>query len=329
MQQVYGVAIRKGGQGKSTTVSTLARLCALYGARVLVVDLAQPGTATTSLRDIWPTATEHGDFSTVLLSFQQVPPGVEPARSEVASALSAARLPVALTSQPSWSGGMVRMLPWDEMLSDAAAFLHSERVLSGIIECLSPDIDLVLIDYPGEGGPLLTSALVATRSIIVPLVPETQALDGLEAILRLMARVRSSGHEIQLGGILLTRCDPKNKRMLEIAQTILQSGEVEGEPLGRKLFPFAVKQNEFYEQAFRYGEPIWDRSSNQAHWAAYVLLAEWLLGDAGLGHLMRAPRRGPAQLTDDTRILDATTLMMDDPELSLKRFTEVHPSQRL
>ena len=50
--KAYGVAIRKGGQGRSTTVSTVARLCALYGARVLVVDLAQPGTATASLRDI-------------------------------------------------------------------------------------------------------------------------------------------------------------------------------------------------------------------------------------------------------------------------------------
>ena len=44
MHTVYGVGIRKGGQGKSTTVSTLARLCALYGARVLVIDLAQPGS---------------------------------------------------------------------------------------------------------------------------------------------------------------------------------------------------------------------------------------------------------------------------------------------
>ncbi|HLJ81275.1 MAG TPA: AAA family ATPase, partial [Ktedonobacterales bacterium] len=64
MTQVYGVAIRKGGQGKSTTVSTLARLCALFGARVLVVDLAQPGTSTASLRDLWP-AGEHGELSNV------------------------------------------------------------------------------------------------------------------------------------------------------------------------------------------------------------------------------------------------------------------------
>jgi chromosome partitioning protein len=324
MQRTYGVAIRKGGQGKSTTVSTIARLCAWYGARVLVVDLAQPGTTTASLRDIWPPE-EHGDLSSALLSFRMLPPGVAPDPDAAQATLAAAGLPVELDSLPSWSGGMVQVLPWDELLADGAAFLQSERVLAGIIESLAEAVDLVLIDYPGDGGPLLTNALFATHSVIVPLVPETPALEGLESVLRLLTRVREAGHEIRLGGILLTRCDPKNRRTLEIAQTILQSGEVEGEPLGRKLYPFAIRQNEFYEQAFRYGEPIWERSSNLAHWAGYVLLAEWLLRDAGLSHLATV-RRGPAQITADTRILDATALMLDDPELRLDVFERAHAS---
>ena len=38
MAITYGIGIRKGGQCKSTTASTLARLLAHYGARVLVAD---------------------------------------------------------------------------------------------------------------------------------------------------------------------------------------------------------------------------------------------------------------------------------------------------
>jgi cellulose biosynthesis protein BcsQ len=324
MQQSYGVGIRKGGQGKSTTVSTLARLCAMYGARVLVVDLAQPGTTTASLRDIWPQE-EHGDLSSALLSFRMLPAGVAPDPDEALSALAVASLPVELESLPSWSGGLVQVLPWDELLADAAAFLHSERVLAGILASLTDAVDLVLIDYPGDGGPLLTNAFFATRSVIVPLVPETPALEGLEGILRLLTRVREAGHEIRLGGILLTQCDPKNKRTLEIAQTILRSGEVEGESLGRKLFPFGIRQNEVYEQAFRYGKPIWERSFNPAHWAGYVLLAEWLLRDARLSHLANAPRR-PDIITPDTPILDVTALVLDDPELRLHVFEKAHAS---
>lgn len=324
MQQVYGVAIRKGGQGKSTTVSTLARLCALYGARVLVIDLAQPGTTSASLRDIWPESM-HSDLSSLLLSFQMTPPGATPTMEAVHAALSATGLPVRLTSQPSWSGGFVSVLPWDELLGDAAAFLHSEQVLSGIIAALATDIDLVLIDYPADSGPLLTNALVATNRIIIPLVAETPALEGLEAMLRLMRRARESGHEVALAGILLTRCEPRNKRVFEVVQTIQQSGEVEGEVLSRKLYPFAIRQIDFFEQAFRFGEPIWERSQNPSHWAGYVLLAERLLREAGLGQLASV-RRGPTLLAPDTRILDISALVLPEPEARLDLFEKTHTS---
>lgn len=322
MRNVYGIASRKGGQGKSTTVYTTARLCALYGARVLVVDLAQPGTTTASLRDLWP-AGEHGDLSSILLAFQNFSPGVAPSAEQAHAALASVGLPVVLASQPSWSGGFVSVIPWDELQADAAAHLNSERILAGLLDSLASDIDLALIDYPAEGGPLMTMALAATRRVVVPLIPETPALEGLEGMLRLLARARAAGYQIDLAGILLTRCDPKNKRFTEIAQTILQSGEVEGESLGRKLLPFAIRQNEFFEQGFRYGEPIWERSSNAAHWAGYVLLSEWLLRDAGLQRLA-SMRRGPAQIAPETRILDISALVLDDPEVRLADFEKAH-----
>lgn len=323
---VYGVATRKGGQGKSTTVFTTARLCAVYGARVLVVDLAQPGTTSTSLRDIWPDVA-HGDLSSALLAFQSLPPGSVPDPQSARAALQAAGLPVVLASLPSWSGGRVSVLPWDDVQGDAAAHLHSERVLAGLLASIASEHDIVLIDYPAEGGPLLTNALAATQRVLIPLVAETPALEGLEAMLRLLAQVRELGYPISLAGILMTRCDPKNKRLFEIVQTILQSAEIEGEPVSSKLLPFAIRQNEFFEQAFRYAEPIWDRTANPAHWAGYVLLAEWLLRDAGLPQLATA-RRGPALLMPDTRIVDISALLLDEPEVRLIDFEKAHPTLR-
>jgi chromosome partitioning protein len=322
MAVTYGVGTRKGGQGKSTTVSTLARLLAHYGARVLVVDLAQPGTATASLRDIWPDR-DHGELSTVLLSFQSLGEGARPTAAQARAALDAAGLPVMLPSQPSWSGGQVSVLPWDELLGEAAAFLHSERILAGMISDLAGGHDLVLIDYPAESGTLLANALVASDKVLLPLAPETPALEGADAMVRLMARTRAAGHHVELAGILLTRCDPKNKRVYDIVQTILQTGEVEGVPLSGRLLPFAIRANEFFEQSFRFGEPIWERTSNPTHWAGYVLLAEWILRDARLSHLVAA-RRGPALLPPETRILDVKALLLDDPEVRLSDFEAAH-----
>lgn len=325
MRTVYGVGIRKGGQGKSTTVSTLARLCALYGARVLVIDLAQPGSTSASLRDLWP-ATEHADFANVLLAWRTLPPGAAPEVAQARNLLADAGLPVALASQPSWSGGHISIFPWDDLLGDASAFLQSERVLEGLISALGDEHDIALIDLPAESGPLLVTALEATNKVLMPLAPEAPSLEGVDAMLRLMGRVRAAGHPIELAALLMTRCEPKNRRVFDIWQTLVQAEQVEGETLSRKLLPFAVKQIEFYEQAFRYGEPIWERTGNPSHWAAYVLLAEWLLRDAGMDALAMN-RRGPSLLPADTRILDLTALVLDDPEIPLSDFERAHLAQ--
>jgi cellulose biosynthesis protein BcsQ len=324
MFKTYGVAIRKGGQGKSTTVATLARLCAMYGARVLVVDLAQPGTASASLRDIWPQSG-HGDLANVLLAVRATSSNALPDAAAVQRALAEAALPVRLTAQPSWSGGAIAVLPWDELLGDAAAHLRSQRVLEGVLATQADQFDIALIDYPADSGALHAAATSATQSIIMPLAPETPALEGAYATLRWLAHTRAAGRSIALGGVLLMRCEPKNKRMFDIVQALLQADEVEGEPLSRRLFPFAIRANEFFEQAFRYGDPVWERTSNPTHWAGYVLLAEWLLRDAGLAHLAQpSRRRGPALLPADTRILDVSSAMVESAEVAYSDFERIH-----
>jgi hypothetical protein len=69
------------------------------------------------------------------------------------------------------------------------------------------------------------------------------------------------------------------------ADPLTQTGEVEGEVLHRKLFPFAVRLSEYYEQAFRQGVPVWERVEDASHWSGYVLPAEWLR-DVGLPRLV-------------------------------------------
>jgi cellulose biosynthesis protein BcsQ len=328
MSKVFGVAIRKGGQGKSTTVSTVARLCALSGARVLVVDLAQPGTTTASLRDIW-RPWDHTDVSETLLALRSVPAQVTPSLEQARAALSASGLPVALASQPSWAGGSIRIFPWDEALADAATFVRSEFVLAALIRALADEIDLALIDFPAEGGSLYAMAMAVTERIIMPLAPETPALEGAYSTLRSIAQWKARDHPIALGGIILTRCDPKNKRMFDVVQALLQTTEIEGELVSERLFPFGIRVNEFFEHAFRYGEPVWERSANPSHWAGYVLLAEWLLTRAGRGDLAQpSRRRGPAILTADTRVLDVTAGALESPETPYADFARTHPPSR-
>jgi cellulose biosynthesis protein BcsQ len=322
MKRVYGVAIRKGGQGKSTTVSTLARLCAIQGARVLVVDLAQPGSTTTSFRDLWPEV-EHGDFSQCLLNCRDLAPGATLDRVAALGALTACALPVRLNAMPSWGGGCISVLPHDELLGEVAAYLPSDQVLAGLLGALHDTWDVVIVDFPNDGGQLLANALAVTERVIMPLAPEVPALEGADSTLRLLARARQAGHAITLGGILLTKCEPRNKRAADIVRTLTQSGEVEGEPLHRRLLPFAVRLSEYFEQAFRYGVPVWERTDDAAHWAGYALLAMWVLRDAGLEQLTRNPRL-EARLDPDTRILYSSGLGVGKPEVEYHDFMQAH-----
>jgi chromosome partitioning protein len=322
---VYGVAIKKGGQGKSTTVTTLARLCALYGARVLVVDMAQPGTASTALRDSWPPS-QHGTLSELLEPFCLLKAQDLPHPDDVMAALEALHLPVPLVTKPSWGGGLMALLPFDEQMGSITRRLSSPHVIDGILRSVDSAFDIILIDFPAEEGVLLDNALLAADRIIIPFVAEASSLEGIDATLRLLRRGREGNARATLGGIILTRCEPRNKRAGDIVNTLMHSGEVEGEQLKERLFPFAIRHSDFFDHAFRYGEPVWERTQDQRVWAGYVLLAEWLLHDAHLDQLANQ-RRHAALLDDDTRVMDTAAVAAGTGtgEARLHDFRMVHP----
>jgi chromosome partitioning protein len=307
MYKVYSIMIKKGGQAKSTTVATVARLCAFYGARVFVVDLAQPGTASTALRDSWPP-TDHGTLADLIHPFCLLETSDHPHPDDVLSALEALKLPVPLTYKPSWGGGLIALLPFDEAVGGVARRLRSPFVLDGILRSIDSAFDLILVDAPAEDGVILDNVLLATDRALIPFVADAASLEGLDATLRYLRRGREEGQaRATLGGIVLTRCEPRNKRVADIVNTLLHSGAVEGEQLQRKLLPFALRHSDFFDQAFRYGEPVWERTQDQRVWAGYVLLAEWFLVDAGLDRLI-PNRRHAALIEDETKVLDTVAV---------------------
>jgi chromosome partitioning protein len=325
MHRVYGIMIRKGGQGKSTTVSSAARMCAIYGARVLIVDLAQPGTTSTSLRDSWPH-TSHGLFSELLDPFTILEESDRPHPDDVLASLETYRLPVPLIAKPSWGNGMMSLLPYDEALGKISRKLRSPFILDGILRSVDSAFDIILIDCPAEPSIMLDNVLLALDRVIIPFLPDAAGLEGIDATLRLLKENRDGLARATLGGILLTHIEPRNKRIADIVNTLVHSGEVEGEDLKEQLFPFAIRHSEFFDQAFRYGEPVWERTQDQRVWAGYVLLAEWILIDSDQAKLL-ANRRHAALLDEDTRVMDTNAVAagVGSGEARLRDFRQEHP----
>lgn len=314
---IYGFGILKGGMGKSTTTSTVARLLALYGAKTLVVDLGQPGTTTSSLRDLHSSLNKHGEeFVRMILSLDQMPPRLNRTQSARTIFSKSENLPVDL-------GGGLHILPYNELLAIAGGRLNSEKTLEEILSAVRDDYDLILIDYPTDLGMLMASAVSATDRIIMTLAPRGEAITGAKDFLNLLGRARSAGKQASLAGILITQAEIGTGRLGATIQSVLGMSPIMGEVPGNKLLPFAVKYSEFYERAYRIGSPIWERTRDAGSWAGYVLLAEWILSDAGLGH-MRWNRKGAATLPPETPIID-TYLLRPIPLKSLVSASKREP----
>jgi cellulose biosynthesis protein BcsQ len=295
MPHIYGFANKKGGQSKSTTTILLARLLVSHGAHVLIVDAAQPGTTTTAFRAALPET--HRGLADLINAVFMAPRNV-PLESVVRNALDT---PLPL---PLLVGDHFWLLPYDERLDEVAArCLRRDDTLALIFRELRQNVDIILIDYPTDYGPLMENCLYVTDRIIIPVAPAPEAIDGLQQFLHVMAEARRMGRRATLAGILITQAREGNGRFNDVCRALVAAPEIAGEHLRAKLFGWAVKYSEHFPQGFKFGQVVWDRTSDETTWAGYVLTAEWLLRDAGLDHLVER-RSGPALLAPETLVLD-------------------------
>jgi chromosome partitioning protein len=206
--RVFVVANQKGGVGKTTTTVNVAAGLALYGARILVIDLDPQGNASTAL------GIDHSEGT----------PGVYEAIIEGES-LSKLLQPCA--EHP---GIMVVPATIDlagaeiELVSIVARESRLKRALDAHLaetEAAGGKYDYVFIDCPPSLGLLTVNALTAAREVLVPIQSEYYALEGLSQLLRHIDMVKSHlNPELDVSTILLTMYDARTKLAGEVAAEV-------------------------------------------------------------------------------------------------------------
>ena len=127
--------------------------------------------------------------------------------------------------------------------------------------------DVCLIDCPPSLGLLTINALVAARSLLVPLQCEFFALEGMSQLLQTVERVRARFNpQLSILGVALTMYDRRNRLSEQVADDVRAV-------VGDLVFKTAVPRNVRLSEAPSHGLPalVYDHRCPGSE--AYIALA--------------------------------------------------------
>ena len=170
MTTVWTIATNKGGIGKTTLTVNLGSALAAAGQRVLLLDLDKQGHSGLHLG----LPREHIERGASIIAAVEKQPLAELAQSTAIPNLEIVPM------HPD-------MVPLEPQLGNLRLYwLH--RAIQGLPH---DRYDHVLLDTPPTGN-LLTAALIAAQRLLVPIIPEPLALEGLGDILATTQDVRET-----------------------------------------------------------------------------------------------------------------------------------------
>lgn len=250
MTKIISIINQKGGVGKTTTSINLSTAFAAIGQHTLLIDLDPQGNASTGL-GIDHNERDHNVYTMLAGS----------------STIYEAIMPTQIKT--------LKIIPSVIDLAAAEIELHAvegrERTLKICIDLVLNKFDYIIIDCPPSLGLLTINALIASKSLIIPLQCEFFALEGLAHLINTIQLVKSSlNEELEIEGILLTMLDRRSRLSVSVEEEV------------REAFPDLVyntiiPRNIKLSEAPSHGKPALIYDNKCIGSVAYMMLAKEIL----------------------------------------------------
>ena len=251
--RVIVVANQKGGVGKTTTAINLAASLALADRRVVAIDI-DPQANLTSGIGLKGQASSQGT---------------------VYEALTAKTIPDFADFVLETNVIGLSLVPAERNLTGAELEMVSlenrETRLRSLVRQLVGRYDYVFIDTPPSLGLLTLNGLVAADTVLIPMLSEYFALEGLAELVSTLQRVRASlNPSLSIEGVLLTMHDGRTNLSQQVSREIREFFKA-------KVFDTVIPRNVRLGEAPSHGLPaiIYDVKSRGAQ--AYISLAKEIL----------------------------------------------------
>ncbi len=229
MGKIIAIANQKGGVAKTTTAVNLASCIAVFGKKVLLIDIDPQGNASSGL-GIDKENVEYCIYDVLINGL--------PVESVICKGDIDGLDVVPATIQ--LAGAEIELV----------TAISREIKLKKAIQNLKEKYDYIFIDSPPSLGLLTINALTAADSIIIPIQCEYYALEGLGQLMNTIELIRKHlNPALEIEGVLLTMFDARTNLSIQVVEEVKTYFK-------NKVYSTIIPRNVRLSEAPSHGKPI-------------------------------------------------------------------------